>query len=128
MTALRPTTGHPTSTPAGDAPDGDDQATIGERLTRLVVEDRASGASLLVATAPTTAIDPIALFAAAVEADLEVALWLRPADGVALVGVGRAWAMEGEGPDRFAAAEAAWRGLLVDARADGSAQIGRAHV
>ena len=49
-------------------------------------------APLASVTAPLAAVDPIALFAAAVEADLEAALWLRPADGTALVGIGRAWA------------------------------------
>ena len=58
-------------------------------------------------TVPVGAVDPISLYAAAVEADLEAALWLRPADGIALVGVGRAWATEPDGPDRFAEAERA---------------------
>jgi isochorismate synthase len=63
-------------------------------------------------TASVGAVDPISLYAAAVEADLEAALWLRPADGIALVGVGRAWATEPDGPDRFAEAERAWQGLV----------------
>ena len=67
-------------------------------------------------TVPVGAVDPISLYAAAVEADLEAALWLRPADGIALVGVGRAWATEPDGPDRFAEAERAWRELAAGRR------------
>ncbi len=37
-------------------------------------------------------VDPVSLFAAAVEAGLEAALWLRPAEGPRSSGVGRAWA------------------------------------
>ena len=72
-----------------------------------------------------TGIDPISLYAAAVEADLETALWLRPAEGIAFVGIGRAWATEPEGETRFRAAEAAWRDLVRDARIDRPAGDGR---
>jgi isochorismate synthase EntC len=64
-------------------------------------------------------VDPISLVAAAIEADLEVALWLRPSEGTALVGIGRAWAIEADGPDRFRAAETAWRSLISEAHLDG---------
>ncbi len=74
-------------------------------------------------TVPVGAVDPISLYAAAVEADLEAALWMRPADGIALVGVGRAWATEPEGPDRFAEAERAWQGLLGAARVEGASPV-----
>ncbi len=70
------------------------------------------------ATVPASRIDPISLFAAAAEAELEAALWLRPAEGTAFVGIGRAWAIEAEGPDRFRGAEDAWRAVLRDARID----------
>ena len=99
MTAVRPgTRTDDIGVPAMDA-----------RLAALLAD--ADGA-LVSVTAPVAAIDPIALFAAAVEADLEAALWLRPADGTALVGIGRAWATAFEGPERFADAERAWRELL----------------
>ena len=65
-------------------------------------------------------LDAIALFAAARELDLEASLWLRPADGTALVGIGRAWATEPSGPTRFADAARAWRDLLAQARPDGA--------
>ena len=56
------------------------------------------GPGLVAATVPVTGIDPISLYAAAVEADLEAALWLQPSEGAAFVGIGRAWATEPEGP------------------------------
>ena len=49
---------------------------------------------------------------------LEAALWLRPSEGTAFVGIGRAWATEPAGDGRFHDAEAAWRALLSDARLD----------
>jgi isochorismate synthase len=75
-------------------------------------------AGLAAATVAVATIDPIALYAAVVEAGLEAALWLRPSEGTALVGIGRAWAVEAEGADRFREAEAAWRGLIAGARVD----------
>ena len=63
---------------------------------------------------PADDLDPIALYAAARELDLEAALWLQPAAGFALVGIGRARAIEAEGPDRFAAAAAEWASLAAD--------------
>ncbi len=74
--------------------------------------------TLASAAVPIDAMDPIALFAAAAEADLEAAAWLRPAEGFALVGIGRAWSVEPEGPERFTAAERAWHNLVADARVD----------
>lgn len=68
--------------------------------------------SLQATTVVTDAVDPISLFAAAAEADLEAALWLRPADGTAIVGIGRAWATEPAGPGRFREGETAWRALI----------------
>ncbi len=81
--------------------------------------------SLIAATVPAGDIDPISLFAAAVESELEAALWLRPSEGTAFVGIGRAWAVEAEGPSRFRAAEDAWRGLVRGASLDRPAGDGR---
>ena len=53
---------------------------------------------------PIDAIDPIALFSAARALDMEAALWLQPAIGRSIIGIGRAWAVETGGPDRFGAA------------------------
>jgi isochorismate synthase len=75
----------------------------------------------LVATVAVADLDPVALFAAAREADLEAALWLQPAEGTALVAIGRAWAVEPAGPGRFATAGNAWRELLAGAAPGGLA-------
>lgn len=75
---------------------------------------------LISTTLPVAAIDPIDLFAAARSLDLEAALWLQPAVGRSIVGIGRAWATEAGGPDRFSAATSAWRALLADALGSGA--------
>ncbi len=97
-------------------PRAETAAGLAERLHALV--DEGPGAALVAATVPVGTIDPISLYAAALEADLETALWLRPSEGTAFVGVGRAWAAEGAGEGRFRAAEAAWRELLREATID----------
>ena len=71
MTAVRP----------GSRTDDIGVPAMDARLAALLADADGALASV---TAPMAAIDPIALFAAAVEADLEAALWLRPADGTAL--------------------------------------------
>ncbi len=100
---------------------------VGEQLGILLAEPAAGrngsgtgarAARLTSAAVVVPGVDPISLFAAAVEADLEAALWLRPVDGTALVGIGRAWAVEAAGPTRFVEAEAAWRALVAGARID----------
>jgi isochorismate synthase len=98
----------------GGAADGD--AGLAERIRDLAAG--AAPGTMLAVTLAAPSIDPIALYAAAVEGDLEAALWLRPADGTALVGIGRAWAVEAEGAGRFREAESAWRRLVADARID----------
>lgn len=82
--------------------------------------DATPGGRLQWATVPAPDLDPIALFAAAREEELEAALWLQPADGLALVGVGRAWSVEQRGPGRFEAASRAWRELLADGAGGGA--------
>jgi isochorismate synthase len=78
--------------------------------------------TLAAATIAIRSVDPIALFAAAVEAGLEAALWLRPSESTSLVGLGRAWAIETAGPDRFRVAESAFERLLASATLD--AEVG----
>ncbi len=96
-------------------------AGLAERLGDLLgVAAAGSGARLVATTRAVDDLEPVSLFAAAAEAGLEVALWLRPSEDLALVGVGRAWDVEPEGPDRFSAAESAWRTLVQDARLDRS--------
>jgi isochorismate synthase len=94
---------------------------IGEAMTRLLARTPDADGRLVAAGVVVPAVDPIALFAAAAEADLEAALWLRPSEGLALVGVGRAWAAEGGGPTRFHDAESAWQALVHDASLEGEA-------
>ena len=85
--------------------------------------DAAAGAApdrMRVATVHVDDVDPVALFAAAREAELEAALWLQPSVGTALVGIGRAWVADAAGPDRFDAAAKAWRELLAGAATGGA--------
>ena len=72
----------------------------------------ATPTDLAVRTAEADAFDPIAVYAAGVEAGLEAALWLRASEDLALVGLGRAWSVEADGDGRFATADAAWRALV----------------
>ena len=94
---------------------------IGGAVARLAARATGTPGHLLSAAVEVAPVDPIALFAAAAEADLEAALWLQPSAGLALVGAGRAWAAEGDGPTRFRDAEAAWRRLLREAELEGAA-------
>ena len=87
--------------------------TSGPRSTRW---RRPSPASCAPRPSPHADLDAIALFAAARELDLEAALWLQPSEGMAIVGIGRAWAVEPQGPARFTAAGRSWRELLARSR------------
>jgi menaquinone-specific isochorismate synthase len=60
---------------------------------------------------PAESFDPIAVYAAAVEAGHEATLWLRASEDLALVGVERAWSVGADGDDRFAVVDQAWRGV-----------------
>jgi isochorismate synthase len=71
---------------------------------------------LAATSVPIKSVDAVALYSAAVEADLEAVLWLRPSEQFALVGIGRAWSIEPAGPERFLEADAAWRALVDGAR------------
>jgi len=76
--------------------------------------------SLIWTSLQRPALDPIDLFAAARSLDLEAALWFQPAADRSIVGIGRAWAVEPGGPDRFFEATVAWRSLLADAIGSGA--------
>jgi isochorismate synthase len=94
---------------------------LAQRLADLLASPAMGAETTLVAAElPVAFVDPVSLFAAAVEAGLEAAAWMRPAEGFALIGIGRAWSVEPEGPDRFTTAERAWRDLVVGARVDGA--------
>jgi isochorismate synthase len=102
----------------------DEAAALGERLAGLRDGHAAGGraaAPFLSASVAVAGLDAVSLAAAAIEADLEVTLWLRPSEGLALVGVGRAWATEGVGPGRFREAETAWHAALAAATVDRAA-------
>ncbi|MDO8484825.1 MAG: isochorismate synthase [Candidatus Limnocylindrales bacterium] len=95
---------------------------IASEFTALLTTARGRGSpwSLISTTLPVAALDPIDLFAAARSLDLEAALWLQPVTDRSIVGVGRAWAVEAGGPERFAAATAAWRAVLAGAIGSGA--------
>jgi isochorismate synthase len=90
-------------------------------LDVLLTTARARGGAspLISTTLPVEAPDPIDLFAAARSLDLEAALILQPAAQRSIVGIGRAWAIQPSGPDRFSVATAAWRAVLADALRSG---------
>jgi isochorismate synthase len=73
-----------------------------------------AGARVTAMSVPVPMLDPVALAGAALARGLEVAAWLRPDEGLSIVGVGRAWAVEPSGADRFADSEAAWTTLAGD--------------
>lgn len=71
---------------------------------------------LLSASVPVAPPDPLALFASARGAGEEPALFLQPAEDLALVTIGCAWSVEAEGPGRFDAVAQAWAACCEDAR------------
>ena len=70
--------------------------------------------------------DPIDLFAVALQAGLEPTLWLQPIDGFSLVGIGAAWAVRADGPERFGEVALEWERVLARARIGGEASTARA--
>jgi isochorismate synthase len=60
-------------------------------------------------------LDPAALFAAALGRGLDPTLWIQPAGGTAIVGIGNAWSVRADGPTRFSTIAEAWRRLLENA-------------
>jgi len=94
---------------------GPPKAGAGERAAervRALAGDHASAAPRLVSvTVPAPDLDPVGLFAAARTSGLDPALWRQPADDLAIVGIGEAWATSPAGPGRFAEAAAAWAAL-----------------
>ena len=111
---------------SGRAPDGAAQRVPGETLetdvgAALEALPASEPGSLRSATVALGDLDAIALFAAARELDLEAALWLQPSEGTAIVGIGRAWAVEPGGSTRFAEAGRAWRALVARSGPGGAA-------
>lgn len=99
--------------------------TIDDGLARLRATARVEVGPwpLTTFTLPIPDIEPIALFAAARSMELEAALWLQPATGRSIVGIGRAWAVQTDGPDRFSRSAAAWRDVLADSLRSGERAV-----
>ena len=109
-----------TVTDRRDATKAPGRIASGLAAVRATASGPGSTRPLIWTTLPIPAIDPIDLFAAARSLDLEAALWLQPAADRSIVGIGRSWAVEAGGPDRFSVAAAAWRAVLADARGSGA--------
>jgi isochorismate synthase len=94
-------------------------------LGRAAGRGRRTLVGLTLATAPR---DPIDLYAAARALGETPAIWLRPADGFALVAIGSAWTARTSGPDRFRTAARAWvdltDGAFIHDDANGSRGTG----
>ena len=92
------------------------RANVATAVRSMVGAGLAPGSRPLAWTAVRVdAIDPIDLFAAARTLGVEASLWLQPAAGRSIVGLGRAWAAELGGSDRFITIGANWAGLLAEA-------------
>lgn len=92
-------------------------ATVLKRLEPLLDSAATRRPGTLVSTTLSVPeIDPIALYGAAQLSG--ASLWLQPASGFSLVGMGRVWSVESRGPERFSDVSRAWRGLLDGAIVD----------
>lgn len=83
------------------------------RLLATAVRRAGGGPALVCAAAPAPKIDPFAVFRRA--AGRERALWVQAGEAFALVAVGAAARLAGQGGERFAQVAAAWRRLLARA-------------
>jgi len=72
--------------------------------------------TLVSATVPVRAIDPVALHGAALPHG--ALIWMQPSEGVALVGMGEAWAARQSHEARFGIVSEAWQTLLDGAIVD----------
>lgn len=69
-------------------------------------------------TQPTPLVDPIDVFARAAHVERR-SLWFRPSSGEALVGIGAACVLVGDGQARFAEIANEWRAIVADADVNG---------
>ncbi|HMQ35178.1 MAG TPA: isochorismate synthase, partial [Chloroflexaceae bacterium] len=96
-----------------ELPRMEEQAEVARRRSRRL------GRPVLVSvTAEVRPRDPLALFARGLGVTHNRLFWSRPADGLAVAGLGAAWSFAADGPERFAAAAAAWRELIASAAVD----------
>ena len=96
---------------------------LGAALRPLLAAATTRDAPTLVsASIPVGATDPMALFAAARGLRVDPVLWSQPSQGTAAVAIGAAWANRSEGAERFAVTSGAWTALAADAivSADGA--------
>ncbi len=99
-------------TARGRVPATDGPATTAFRTHLEAVRIAGDPGHLVWATCSVPELDPISLYATARALGFEAVLWLQPAAGRSIVGIGRAWAIESRGPERFSAAALAWRAVL----------------
>ena len=93
-----------------------DRALIHSWLGEARRRARRLGRPVLVSwSEPCAGHTPIGFFARGAVVGADRAFWHRPADGRALVGIGRALALEPDGDDRLGQLERDWRQLLDDA-------------
>jgi isochorismate synthase len=104
------TVAEPVATPASEV---ELAAVLEPLVARAAGRD---GPTLVSASLPIDAVDPVALYAVA--QPLGASLWLQPAEGFGLVGIGQAWGARQSHAARFQALSVAWRMLLTDAIVD----------
>lgn len=96
-----------------ELPRMEEQAEVARRRSRRL------GRPVLVSvTAEVRPRDPLALFARGLGVTHNRLFWSLPASGLAVAGLGAAWSFAASGPERFAAAAAAWRDLIETAAVD----------
>ena len=80
------------------------------------------GRPVLASWTEPSSLEAISFFARAART-ADRALWLRPASGEALAGIGAARTLTGSGEGRFRQVAAAWRDLVADAIVDGDGPL-----
>jgi isochorismate synthase len=96
-----------------ELPRMEEQAELARRRSRRL------GRPVLVSvTAELRPRDPLALFARGLGVTHNRLFWSLPSSNLAVAGLGAAWSFAATGPERFAAAAAAWRELIDSAAID----------
>lgn len=71
------------------------------------------------ATLPIPVLDLVDVFERSRALAADAVLWAQPGEGFGLVGVGAAWSVEADGPQRFSSVDEAWKALVADAVGEG---------